>query len=254
MEHAHYRECFDFERAQTALADGIRQASGKLRTFLADLERDLDPLMQRSDMGVLLRELVANADITFRNGRYADFLGRTFRFQEAALRYVVETKLDLPTDMSKERKAVNLPAYQQRIEADPGLKAWLDRRTIDGTPLRYDTPNIPAMQAMLEYLVDAKSVTPDGKPYLPKDEQGRLTDVKKRLDKIATLAQLRNQSVIAHGFAGVSRERLAEVYNGDPAMLISDLREIVKLLGLTAQESPFERIAAVAIEQLRHLT
>ncbi|MCS7289332.1 MAG: hypothetical protein NZ699_09410 [Roseiflexus sp.] len=254
VEHAHYRECFDFERAQAALADGIRQASGALRTFLADLERDLDPLMQCSNMGALLRELVANADITFRNGRYADFLGRMFRFQEAALRYIVETKLDLPTDMSKERKAVNLPAYQQRIEADPGLKAWLDGRTIDGTPLRYDHPNIPAMQAMLEYLVNAKSIKPDGKPYLSKDEQGRLTGVKQRLDKITALSQLRNQSVIAHGFAGVSRERLAEVYNGDPAMLISDLRKIAELLGLAAQESPFERIAAVAIEQLRHLT
>lgn len=37
-------------------------------------------------------------------------------------------------------------------------------------------------------------------------------------------------------------------------MLIDDLREIVKLLGLTAHKSPFERIASVAIEQLRHLT
>lgn len=254
IEHAHYRECFDFERAQAVLADGIRQASGPLRTFLADLERDLDPLMQRSDMGALLRELVANADITFRNGRYADFLGRLFRFQEAALRSIVETRLGLPTDMSKERKAVNLPEYQRRIAADPGLKAWLDGRTIDGTPLRYDAPNIPAMQAMLDYLVDPASVTPDGKPYLSKEEHGRLTGVKKRLDKITALAQLRNQSVIAHGFAGVSRERLAEVYGDDPAKLLDDLRTIVKLLGLPAQESPFERIARVAVEQLHLLT
>lgn len=256
VEHAHYRECFDFERARAVLADGIRQASGDVRTFLADLERDLDPLMQRSDIGALLHELVANADITFRNGRYADFLGRMFRFQEAALRFIAETKLGLPTDMSKERREVNLPEYRRRIEDDPGLKAWLDARAIDGTPLRYDTPNIPAMQAMLDYLIDLDpaSVKPAGAPYLPKDERGRLTGVKKRLDRINVLAQLRNQSVIAHGFAGVSREQLEEACSGDPAMLIDDLREIVKLLGLTAHKSPFERIASVAIEQLRHLT
>ncbi|MFQ3631714.1 hypothetical protein [Roseiflexus sp.] len=254
IAYAHYRECFDFERAQAALADGMRKADGELRTFLADLERDLDPLMQRSDMGALLRELVANATITFRNGRYADFLGRIFRFQEAALRFIVETKLHLPTDMSKERRTVNLPEYQQRIAADPGLKTWLDGRIIDGAPLRYDTPNIPALQAMLDYLVDPASVMPDGQPYLPKDERGRLTGVKKRLDRITALSQLRNQSVIAHGFAGVSRERLTEVYGDEPARLIDDLHKIVELLGLASQESPFERIAAVAIGRLRHLT
>ncbi|GIW00977.1 hypothetical protein [Roseiflexus sp.] len=254
VAYAHYRECFDFERAQTTLSHGIRQASGELRSFFANLEHDLDPLMLRSDMGALLRELVANATITFRNGRYADFLGRLFRFQEAALRFIIETKLGLPTDMSKERREVNLPEYRRRIDADSGLKAWLDARTIDGTPLRYDTPNIPTLQAMLDYLIDPASVKPDDAPYLPKDERGRLTGVKQRLDKITSLSQLRNQSVIAHGFAGVSRERLAEVYGGDPDALIADLREIVKLLGLSAQESPFEQIAGIAIEQLRHLT
>lgn len=253
VEYAHYRECFDFERAREALNRGVRQASGDLRTFLTGLQRDLDHLISQPDMSALLRELVANATITLRNGRYADFLGRIFRFQEAALRFIVKTYAQLPTDMGKEAKATNLPVYRQRIDDDPGLKAWLDARTIDGTPLRYDMPNIPAMQAILEYIIDEESVRPDGRPYLKKEERGRLTGVKKRLDRITALSQLRHQSIIAHGFAGVSRERLAEACGGDPESLIADLKKIVELLGLNSGDSPFERIGRQAVEHLKYL-
>jgi hypothetical protein len=253
VEHAHYRECFDFERAQEALNRAVRQASGDLRPFLAGLQSDLERLIRNPDMESLLRELVANATITFRNGRYADFLGRIFRFQEAALRLIVETYLQVPTDMSKEAKATNLPLYQQRINDDPGLKAWLDGRTIDGTPLRYDTPNIPAMQAMLEYIIDEKSVRPDGRAYLTKDVRGKLTGVKKRLDRISALSQLRNQSIIAHGFTGVSRERLAETCGGNPDSLVDDLKKIVELLNLNSGNSPFDQISWRAVEHIRHL-
>jgi hypothetical protein len=83
--------------------------------------------------------------------------------------------------------------------------------------------------------------------------RGKLTGVKKRLDRITALSQLRNQSIIAHGFAGVSRERLAEVCGGNPDALIDDLKEIVRLLGLNSDGSPFDRISQRAVEHIRHL-
>jgi hypothetical protein len=51
VEHAHYRECFDFERAQEALNRAVRQASGDLRPFLAGLQSDLERLIRRSGYG-----------------------------------------------------------------------------------------------------------------------------------------------------------------------------------------------------------
>ncbi|HWQ12522.1 MAG TPA: hypothetical protein VNL77_06975 [Roseiflexaceae bacterium] len=251
IAYAHYRECFDFELAQQALADALRAASGEVRTFLGALRGELDDLRTREDIGALLRELMASAEITFGNGRYADFLGRVFRFQEAALRYIVEVKLGLPTDMRKERRAVNGPAFVQGIAATPALKAALDAVTIDGTPLRYDTPNLPTMHAMLDYILTPGTTRPDGAPCLSKAEAGRYGEVRRRLNRLTSLAQLRNQSVIAHGFAGVSRKRLEEAYGGDPSGLLADMRKVLELLGLPAGPSPLDRIADFVIAQLR---
>jgi len=219
--------------------------------FLSSLRHDLDDVMARENIGTLLRELLANAAITYGNGRYADFLGRLFRFQEAALRYIVETKLGLPTDMSKARVAVNGPAFVNGIAASPQLQAALDARIIDDKPLRYDAPNLPTMQAMLDFIVKPGGTRADGTPYLTRAETGPYGEIQRRLNKISALAQLRNQSVIAHGFAGVSRERLAEVYGSDPDGLLEDIRKITQLLKLDSGESPFERIARFAVQQLQ---
>jgi hypothetical protein len=251
VAYASYREAFDFERAQAELDKAKIAASGETREFLDRLRRDLDALIGRENIGALLRELSTNAAITYRNGRYADFLGRLFRFQEAALRYIVETKIGLPTDMSKARIAVNGPAFVNGIAANVQLKEALDARTLDGAPLRYDTPNLPTMQAMLDFIVKPSGVRADGAPYLTKAEAGQFGEIQRRLNKISALAQLRNQSVIAHGFTGVSHERLAEVYGNDPEGLLEDLRKIMQLLQLGGAESPFERIAQFAIQQIR---
>jgi hypothetical protein len=153
--------------------------------------------------------------------------------------------------MRKEQVAVNGPAFVEGIAANPQLQAALDARSIDNTPLRYDTPNLPTMQAMLDFIVKPGGVRADGTPYLTKAEIGPYGEIQRRLNKISALAQLRIQSVIAHGFAGVSRERLAEVYGGDPDGLLEDLRKIMQLLKLDRAESPFERIARFAVQQLQ---
>lgn len=247
---AHYRETFDFERAQHELQQALEAASGNLRGFLTKLRGEMADLVAREDMAVLLRELVANASITFTNGRYADFLGRVFRFQEAALRYIVETKMELPTDMSAANKKQNQERYLNGIEANPDLKAFLDGRTINGNPLDHREPNTFVMREMLHYLVDG-GTRADGKPYLHSKEQDKYREVKKYLNKIDGLKTLRNQSIIAHGFAGVSRERLPQFYSGDPASALEDMEKVLKLLGLKVSGEPFGQIAEVAIEYLR---
>ncbi len=251
ISYAYYREAFDFERAQLALMQAIREAGGEVRVFLNSLRHELDDLRTRENIGALLRELLANAAITYRNERYADFLGRVFRFQEAALRYIVETKLQLPTDMSRDERPVNLPAFVQGIRDNLLLRDFVEARKVDDQPLRYDEgPNLQVMQALLDYLV-LPGVRTDGTPYLNKADHGRYGEIRKRLNKFSALAQLRNQSIIAHGFAGVSLERLNEAYSGDSHHLLEDMGKVVQLLDLAAGTSPFERIAGFAAEQMR---
>jgi hypothetical protein len=251
LQYACYRESFDFTRARAALSLGVRQASGELRTFLASLQPDLTILEARTDIAALLREVYASATITFGNGRYADFLGRIFRFQEAALRHIVENRLVLPTDMSKPAKDVNLARYLAEIEANPQLKAHLDRQNIDGKPLIYNEgPNRPVMSAMLDYIVD-DGTRADGEPYLGKAERGRFGEARKRLNKMNNLSELRNQSIIAHGFAGVSREALDAAYTGDASTILADMGKVMELIGIGKAISPFDQIAEQAAILLR---
>jgi len=254
LRYACYREAFDFARARTALAEGTRQASGELRTFLASLQSDLLVLDARTDTGALLREVYASAQITFGNGRYADFLGRVFRFQEAALRHIVETRLGIPTDMGKPARATNLPRYLQMIAENLALKTHLDGQQIDGKPLIYDKgPNRPTMSVMLDFLVSSGTRT-DGRPYLGKDDKNRFGEARKRLNKMNDLSELRNQSIIAHGFAGVSREELDAAYTGDAAGIMADMDKVMDMIGMGKAASPFDRIAEVAADVLRGAT
>lgn len=243
LEYAVYREAFDFQRAQQAIERAERLASGTLREFCATLRDNLRRLSEDNDPAALLCEVAYSAEIAFRNGRYADMLGRIFRFQEGVLRLIVERYLGLPTNLSQEVREANLARYLEQIDANPALRSYLDQKTIDGKPLRYrDGPNRPVMQALLEFVRDGGARV-DGTPFAPKKERERLGGVKAILDKLDGLAQLRNQSVIAHGFAGVSREAIAAVYKDGADQIMADLRKVLQLLDITAAAAPFDQIA-----------
>ncbi|ACL26290.1 hypothetical protein [Chloroflexus aggregans] len=243
LEYAVYREAFDFHRAQHTIALAERWASGELRDLCATLHDDLLPLINNKDAAALLREVAYSAEIAARNGRYADMLGRIFRFQEGVLRFVVERYLGLPTDMSKAVREANLASYLAQIDGNPHLHQYLEQKTIDNQPLRYrDGPNRPVMQAMLEFVSNG-GLRADGPPFAHKKERERLAGVKALLDRLDRLAELRNQSVIAHGFAGVSQDTINEVYEGGVDKIIDDLRRVLYLLDIQQLQSPFELIA-----------
>ena len=67
------------------------------------------------------------------------------------------------------------------IAASPQLQAALDGRIIDGTPLRYETPNLPTMRAMLDFIVKPGGTRADGTPYLTKAETGPYGEIQRRL-------------------------------------------------------------------------
>ncbi len=250
LEYAVYREAFDFRRARQAIERAERFASGSLRERCAGLRDNLRQVSEQNNPAALLREVVYSAEIAFRNGRYADMLGRIFRFQEGVLRWIVERYLDLPTDMSKAARATNLARYLDQIDANPSLRDYLEQKTIDGQPLRYrDGPNRPVMQAMVEFLISG-GVRADGRPWAGKHERARLQAVFHILQRLDSLAELRNQSVIAHGFAGVSREEIDALYQGGADRIIHDLRDILRLLDLAEADSPFALVVKTVLDAL----
>lgn len=212
LQFAVYRETFDFKRASQSLQQASKYARGELRTLIDEAEAQLAHLANH-DRPALLRELVLNANIAFANGRYADFLGRIFRFQEATTRYVVETYLGIRTDIGVDRSA-----FQTDVQQNDALVEWLGKRTLHNQPLRYDVPTVPVLMAMLYYLIKG-GTRGDGTPGLTSKQRGAFQGLKRALDKIDSFSQLRNRSIIAHGFEGISQEALGEISgNADAAL------------------------------------
>ncbi|WP_298814731.1 hypothetical protein [Chloroflexus sp.] len=251
LEYAVYREAFDFRRALQAIEQAERQASGSVRQLCAELHHNLRQLSERNDPAALLREVFYSAEIACRNGRYAGMLGRIFRFQEGALRLIVERYLGVPTDMSRAVKESNLARYLEQIDSHPALRDYLEQQTIDNKPLRYrDGPNRPVMQAMIRFVIEG-GARADGQPFANKKDRNRLQTVNHLLGQLDTLADLRNQSVIAHGYAGVSREEIDAIYKGGPEKIIEDLREMMYQLDIDKQPSPFDRVVQTIQDALQ---
>jgi len=249
LRYAQARESFDFDRSQAELELGIAAASGDMRQFMLGLRRDLEELADAKRSDLLLWELVVSAGICYRNARYADFLGRAFRFQEATLRHIIESVYQLSTDMSNAKRAANQPLWEKGIESNSDLKAYLEAIVIGDRPFDFSQPTIPVLTAMVSYLVDDKhGRRADGTGYLEARIRPLYKEVAKRLGKIKNLSDLRNQSIVAHGFRGVSREAIAAAYGGgDP---LEDMRKCVELLGIRGQERLAE-IAVIAVEHVR---
>lgn len=101
-EITRHRLNFNFDLARSQSGKLIAKVSGKIRNLLIVFTSEFQELLDH-DLKSLILELYFNAEIKWKKGEYLDFLGRLFRFQEAVLRYIVETNLEIVTE---DRKSV----------------------------------------------------------------------------------------------------------------------------------------------------
>lgn len=234
-EYADARLAFDFEKAKLILEDEvIATAQGEARELGMRLRDDLEPLLGK-ELKALIQELYHNTRLTLRAGRYVDALLRLFRLVEAALRFVVEQELRLPTEADGARSKRE---FREGIERRPELKARFEQ-PYEGERLDYTRP---PDRRVLRLLLD--SVIESGAEHCARYEEFRA--VVKRLEP---LAQLRNRSIGGHGFEGVSREKI-EHCTGSLEALECDLERLVQLVVLEAGASPFDELRNFLLQQL----
>jgi hypothetical protein len=245
--YAQHRLYFDFEQARNALDPALQQARREERRFYQRLCANLDGLEERRQEA-LIRELYFNARVTYRNRRYVDFLGRMFRFLEAVLRHVVETWFSLPTDASSKR---DQRLFREGIVKNTRLENFLrERADYKGEPLslpRHDLINIPVTLGMVHYLADQEgNQDADGNAILDREEQKRFAALHQAARRLTTLSNLRNRSIIAHGFDGVSEEVILREYDSagqGTSTPFDDLRQIAENLSIEMGEDPFDTVA-----------
>lgn len=236
--YAQSRLVFDFERARHYRSEAAAAAENALFDFL---ERHADEIA-RLEYGVsankgpeaLIAELFYNIEIKYLGGEHVDVLSRTFRISEALLTWTVEGNTRIRTGPK-----MKLVKQKDAVEEVPGLHDFLENYSDeeDGEINFGSNIDRPTLLAVARYLTQPEA-------GLSTDERRRVEKAVRSVEKIKPLADLRNRSIAAHGFEGVSRERLVQEYGSDT--LIEDLRASVGgVLGRPLPVNPLLELAEI---------
>lgn len=226
--YAEHRLAFDFRGADRHCREALKKSEGDARRWLEGHSRLAQKLQYgASDPSLLIEELFYNLEVKWVCGEYVDVLGRSFRLAEALRTWIIESNTPIRNDGK-----TSLKKQKSEIIAIPGLWERIEKK------LDIERPELNrfALTTIMEYMIEAEA-------HFPEEARERVARVMEGLEKIDKLAELRNKTILAHGFEGVSRERLEAEYGSDS--LIEDLRESVgDALGRDLSENPFFELAA----------
>ncbi len=235
--YAQHRLYFDMLTARTVARQAMGEFSGEKNIFgslISELEK-----IESGDYLSLILELFHNMRIKYLRQEFVDFLGRIYRFEEGVLRYIIETELGVTTKKEKSSESLTLARY---IEENSELSDFIrSQKTPDGEAVDASKHGLPRFNACLNYLIVEKG----------KDEYKAVYEI---FRKFIQLINIRNKSIIGHGFEGVSEEIIKENYGGD---VLEDLKSVVSLIlkksGQESEIDPFEKINRILIERIRQL-
>lgn len=193
-----YAVNFDFKTARyllSTLSDEER-AKPKVR----EMEKNLEALID-GNPDAMFSELMENIKFQIVNEEFIDFLGRVYRFKEAILKYIF-----VYNHIGRSRFSL-ITQHMQKREILKKLRK------------KYRIYNSNLMYGITTYI----------HRYL-KNEY-KYSEVEKILnsDHMKSLIELRNDSIVGHGFKGVSIDDIYRFY-GNPYNVLDDFDKCLKKL------------------------
>ena len=239
LQYAQHRLYFDISTAQSIARQAIGEFLSLERNIFEDLFIDLEKIEQR-DYASLIIELFHNMVIKYLRHEFVDFVGRAYRFKEAVLRYLIELNFGVSTEI--DQKSGRPTDFFQWIESNDDVKQFVSsEKTPDGAKVDPLTFGLPLLMACLKYLIVKKS----------KKNCQQIYEILRKFD---ILIALRNQSIIGHGFDGVSEELIKARYDGK---VVDDLKRLIeticKIHNLQKPENPFEKINGILTKKIKGL-
>lgn len=250
LEHAHHRRNFDFEIAIKRL-DRFKEMVPS--SLLADYS--FLSIFDFKDPLFLIKELVYNLDIAHKNQNYLFFTGLLFRLEEALLTEIVVFfyKEKLNISLKKKRDHKRLLEFLQNDEKQ--VWEWLNDITFKGDPLRFER-DLLSRPVLFYVAYKNEQESPTGiirglleifdiiNKYLYDDL--KIEERKKKYGhptNKACLGDLRNQSILAHGFEPVSKQKIEKLYKaGNISMkdIIGRLLNVIeKVMRIITNDSSF---------------
>ena len=219
LKSCKYATNFDFKTA-IELTNNLSEEMLE-RKEIKDLISNLENL-KSGEPEDILSELIENIKIQIVNEEYIDFLGRLYRLKEALFKYIfVSTKENKKYTVSMHGKMVSKKNILYTLKK------------------KYNIYNGNLIHGVTNYI----------KRYLKQTK--RMDRVLEILNskKLENLIKLRNQSPVGHGFKGVSKEDIEEIY-GSPMEVVYDLIKACELLDLGINTKKYENINDILIELL----
>lgn len=217
LDCARHRLNFNFSMAQAALFGADRTLPAVLKGEVLQLAHELSETGRSEEW--LIAEVFYSASIRLNTEAYEAFVGRVFRFQEAMLRYLCER-------------------WGARFrQDDPSV---LDETWIDAVSIR---PMLDKMQVPISKRVTRRTLQIVALELAQRNNDADGEGWVKALARFEAIADLRNQTVITHGFQGVSLTVLRKLYKGGAEKILSDMEALLRaILERAGRDNPYHQI------------
>lgn len=214
-----YSVTFDFETSldrMNKIKSSVKN-NKQIKVFKKDLQE-----MKAGKALPIFCQLLENIYIKYLNEEYIDFLGRVYRLKEATLKYMFISK-----EMSKNE--ISMHGYM--MSKKNIMKILKKQYRIYNGNLSY---------GLTEYI----------QRYM-----GKRKYIKESLDilnsvKMENLISLRNDSPAGHGFKGVSKTEIFEIY-GDPEEIIKDFVKVLYYIEIDVVLGKYEKMNECIIELMQ---
>ena len=228
-DYAYNRLTFNFDRAYDVLEKISSEPNNRYK--VSELRKSIDELYK--DKNKRLIEIFHTAIIKIKQEQYVDALLRLYNFTDNFMSDKVFELLNL----NKEKKA-----YEDYWKFEI-CKTFKKDEKFEKFIINYnETPNfdykkqgLPTYMAILKYFHNENKI----------DE--KFIKVCKCLIKIS---DLRNKSIGAHGFQGISKEKINDILKSEKTNIDDLLKEIEQFLNAPFQESVYFKIKEYILKEM----
>lgn len=189
----------------------------------------------------LFNELYWNAVVMWQRDECANFIGRLWRIMEASLQYCLLEIIGSNWDDMVEHKETGKENFVKKFEIwaenNHPFLTYLENHKKDYSlshirkPI---SPNMPILHASIDFLAQ---------------KQSKYKDVQEWAKKLRPFGNMRNKSIIAHGFEGISKEKILKMLENEEDKILLIVRNFIESVGISlSEENPFNLFKDIIIE------
>jgi hypothetical protein len=190
----------EFAQSEPAFAESFKVLIQELNK-LANIENETE------GRKLLIKELILNIIFKFKQKEFVDVSGRLFRLLEEVSIQILEIIIGKPISFSENEK--NFPEFTNFIKTNNKLKEFFISKEID-----YSRLNLYSAEQTFIYLFNSNH-----------EHKELIAKFLKIYNQLHTLKQLRNKSIIAHGFKSIKETDFPDSF----LSLVNEMGELVEV-------------------------